>query len=34
MDTSQVLVTAGGASLIAAVLVYFFGPKKRPRREQ
>jgi hypothetical protein len=31
MDTAQVLVTVGGAALIAAVLVYFFGPAKRSR---
>jgi hypothetical protein len=29
MDTAQVLVTVGGAALIAVVLVFFFGPKKR-----
>jgi hypothetical protein len=31
MDTAQILVTAGGAALVVAVLVYFFGPKRRPR---
>jgi hypothetical protein len=29
MDTAQILVTAGGAILIAAVLLFFFGPKTR-----
>jgi hypothetical protein len=28
MDTAQLLVTLGGAALIVAVLVFFFGPKK------
>jgi LPXTG-motif cell wall-anchored protein len=31
MDTAQILVTAGGATLIAVVLGFFFGPKKRRR---
>jgi hypothetical protein len=30
MDTAQLLVTLGGAVLIAAVLVFFFGPGLRP----
>jgi len=35
MDTAQVLVTVAGALLIAAVLVFFFGPKRsRSRRRQ
>jgi LPXTG-motif cell wall-anchored protein len=29
MDTAQMLVTVSGAVLIAAVLVFFFGRKKR-----
>jgi hypothetical protein len=28
MDTAQILVTAGGAALVATVLLFFFGPKK------
>jgi len=28
MDTAQILVTLGGAVLIAAVLIFFFGPKR------
>ena len=32
MDTAQILVTAGGLALIGAVLVFFFGPRGRPRR--
>jgi hypothetical protein len=31
MDAAQLLVTAGGATAIAVVLVFFFGPRKRPR---
>ena len=31
MDTAQIFVTACGATLIAVVLVFFFGPKKRRR---
>jgi hypothetical protein len=30
MDVAQILVTAAGAALIAAVLVFFFG--RRPSR--
>jgi hypothetical protein len=33
MDTPQLLVTAGGTILIAAVLVFFFGPRERRHRE-
>jgi Cu+-exporting ATPase len=29
MDASQILVTAGGALLVSAVLLYFFGPRKQ-----
>jgi hypothetical protein len=29
MDWSQVLVTIGGVSLMAAILVFFFGPGRR-----
>jgi hypothetical protein len=29
MDTAQILVTIGGGVLIAAVLLFFFGPKRR-----
>jgi LPXTG-motif cell wall-anchored protein len=29
MDTAQMLVTVSGAVLIAAVLVFFFGRRKR-----
>jgi hypothetical protein len=29
MDAAQILVTAGGAGLIVAVLAFFFGPRKR-----
>jgi hypothetical protein len=32
MDTAQILVTLGGAALIAAVLVFFFGPKRKTRQ--
>lgn len=31
MDTTQILVTAGGAALIAGVLVFFFGRRKTRR---
>jgi len=31
MDGAQILVTIGGASLIAAVLVFFFGPTSGSR---
>jgi len=31
MDTTQIFVTVCGATLIAVVLVFFFGPKKRRR---
>lgn len=31
MDTAQILVTASGVALIAAVLLFFFGPKRSPR---
>jgi LPXTG-motif cell wall-anchored protein len=29
MDTAQIFVTVSGAALIAAVLVFFFGRRKR-----
>jgi len=32
MDASQILVTVGGLVLIGAVLLFFFGPRKRSRR--
>ena len=32
MDASQILVTAGGLVLVAAVLLFFFGPRKTSRR--
>ena len=32
MDAAQVAVTIGGAALVAAVLLFFFGPKNRPRQ--
>jgi hypothetical protein len=35
MDGARILVTAGGAALIVAVLIFFFGPtignRTRPR---
>lgn len=31
MDTSQLIVTVLGAGLIVAVLLYFFGPKRRTK---
>ncbi len=29
MDPAQIAVTLGGLVLVAAVLVFFFGPKKK-----
>jgi hypothetical protein len=29
MDTAQILVTVSGAALIAAVLAFFFAPRRR-----
>jgi hypothetical protein len=34
MDASEILVTVGGLVLIGAVLVYFFGPRRRRDRER
>jgi hypothetical protein len=31
MDTAQVIVTVAGTALIAAVLLFFFGPRSRRR---
>ena len=31
MDSAQIVVTVSGAVLIAAVLVYFFGPRSAGR---
>jgi hypothetical protein len=28
MDSAQIVVTAAGAGLIAAVLLFFFGPRR------
>jgi hypothetical protein len=32
MDPDQMLVTLGGGALIAAVLLFFFGPRGRGQR--
>jgi len=32
MDVSQILVLAVGLALVAAVLLFFFGPRRGPRR--
>jgi hypothetical protein len=32
MDTSEILVTVGGLVLVGAVLVFFFGPRRRRNR--
>jgi LPXTG-motif cell wall-anchored protein len=32
MDTAQILVTVSGVALIAVVLAFFFGPRRRRRR--
>jgi hypothetical protein len=29
MDTAQIIVTVSGAALIGAVLLFFFGPRRR-----
>jgi len=34
MDTAQILVTAAGAALIAAVLVFFFGRRGVQQRSR
>jgi hypothetical protein len=31
MDAAQFVVTAGGLALIGAVLLFFFGPRRRGR---
>jgi hypothetical protein len=34
MDAAQVVVTVAGSAGIVAVLLFFFGPKKRPRAKR
>jgi hypothetical protein len=34
MDAAQVSVTVGGLALIAAVLVFFFGPRAKGRSSE
>jgi len=34
MDASEIVVTIGGLALVAAVLVFFFGPRRRRDRSR
>jgi hypothetical protein len=34
MDASEIFVTVGGLVLIGAVLVFFFGPRKKRGQEK
>ncbi|MBP1604404.1 MAG: hypothetical protein H6Q09_1576 [Acidobacteria bacterium] len=34
MDASEILVTIGGLALVGAVLIFFFGPRRRRDRKR